>query len=260
MNWCSLVVERIFLPPCFGLNFGFVHFAHLRGQSCFLICGLCFFWLRISPIPPTLRFGAARQGLGNYCWGRFPGPALRFRLRQGFGETSRPRLRDFGPLVLWDQAWARFICGRRRICGEKFALIRAIRVVRFVVERMLLPQCFCLMKSRFCVFAANRDHFPLPASRQTTTPSLRKPISTCRTTVGDGFGEIRSASSACPATKYPSQLVVTLDAAELPPVGCPRTVIIMIDPTARTRTTMIDPTILAIFVFIFRCGCRCPSH
>jgi hypothetical protein len=58
----------------------------------------------------------------------------------------RPRLRDFGPLVLWDQACATFICGRPRICGEKFALIRAIRAVRFVVEGIFLPLCFCLIR------------------------------------------------------------------------------------------------------------------
>jgi hypothetical protein len=115
--------------------------------------------------------------------------------------------------------------------------------------------------SRFLVVAANRDHLTLFASRQTTTPSLRKPISTCRTTVGDGFDVIRSAVSACPATKYPSQLVVTLDAAELPPLCCPRAVMILIDPTARIPTTMIDPIILAIFVFIYMLyGYRWPFH
>jgi hypothetical protein len=110
----------------------------------------------------------------------------------------------------------------------------------------------CLLR----ISAANQDHLPLPASRQTTTPSLRNPISTCRTTVGDGFDDIRSASSACPATKYPSQLVVTLEADETPLLCCPRTVTILIDPTARTTTTTIDPTILVIFALVFINGCR----
>jgi hypothetical protein len=37
---------------------------------------------------------------------------------------------------------------------EKFALIRGIRVVRFVVKRIFLPPCFCLMRFRVSALQA----------------------------------------------------------------------------------------------------------
>ena len=86
------------------------------------------------------------------------------------------------------------------------------------------------------------------AARQITTPSLRNPSSISRTTVADGLGVIRSDVSVCPATKYPTQLVVTPDEADLPPDCCARTPIIQIEP--RTRSKTVNPITLQKVAFI----------
>jgi hypothetical protein len=62
---------------------------------------------------------------------------------------------------------------------------------------------------------AVRHHLFSGASRQTTAPSLRNPISTWRTVVGEGPGVIRSSVSVCPITKYPPHFVVAGSAPEL---------------------------------------------
>ena len=81
-----------------------------------------------------------------------------------------------------------------------------------------------------------------PVSRQTTTPSLLSPISTWRSTVGEGRSVFRSKVLWSPVTKYPTQLVVTADGLDWLGVCWARTPMMHI--ATNDNSAMVDPIII----------------